>query len=624
VAVTGGLGGTVGTARTVGTVGTAVVAFVARRHRLIAVLLPLTFVPAAVLGSGATHAWRIGTHLERAAGLAGVLQQALTSAQPADARAAAAALRRETAAAEAETRAPGWAAARRLPAVGVDVAAVTAVVTALHEVATGALPPVVATAERLGAAARGGRLQPGNAASWAGDADRTALSAAAEVAGRASDRVAGIDAAALVPQLRRPVRTVQRSLEQAARLLAMGVALTRLLPGLFAADRPRTWLLLFQNPAELRATGGMPGAWMVVRLGGGALTVVEQGAANMTRPFDTPVLPLNADLQGLYGDRIGRFVANVNLTPDFPTAAGLAAEMYRRRTGRTVDGVAALDPVALSYLLRATGPVTFAGTGTLSAANAVRLLLVDAYARTDSAAAKNGYLAEAARAVFDTVASGRLDARAALAALWQMVSERRLLLWSADAAEQGLIEQLPVAGRLPVRDDDGPTVGVFLNDASGAKLNYYLRTAAALSFVRCATERRRLLRVEATFASRVPPSGLPAYVLGLGLAGDPYTMRLNVSVFAPAGGGLVEARLDGRQISVGSGFERERQVSMATLDIRPGTSRTLVLWLDIGTAEEGRTRDLTPQLWTTPTVSGWAIRRAPAGDAGPTPVTSIC
>ena len=43
--------------------------------------------------------------------------------------------------------------------------------------------------------------------------------------------------------------------------------------------------------------------------------------------------------------------------------------------------------------------------------------------------------------------------------------------------------------------------------------------------------------------STAPASGLPPYVLGLGLAGDPYTIRTVVMVFSPAGGSVVDAAL---------------------------------------------------------------------------------
>ena len=86
--------------------------------------------------------------------------------------------------------------------------------------------------------------------------------------------------------------------------------------------------------------------------------MVGQGtASNDLGGFDSPVLRLDPAMRQLYTDRLGIHPADVNFTPHFPTTAILAREMYRRRSGHVVDGVVATDPVALAYLLRATGPV---------------------------------------------------------------------------------------------------------------------------------------------------------------------------------------------------------------------------------------------------------------------------
>jgi len=96
-------------------------------------------------------------------------------------------------------------------------------------------------------------------------------------------------------------------------------------------------------------------------------------------------------------------------------------------------------------------------------------------------------------------------------------------------------------GSLPDREEGGPTtVGVFLNDGSGAKLGYYLTHSAALTGEGCRPDGRRVLRLEINLGSTAPPNGLPADVLGLGLAGDPYTVRTNVMVFSPAGGAIMD------------------------------------------------------------------------------------
>ncbi len=196
------------------------------------------------------------------------------------------------------------------------------------------------------------------------------------------------------------------------------------------------------------------------------------------------MLPLDRDFRALYTDLPGIYPADVNLTPHFPTAAALYREMYRRRTGDTVDGVLATDPVALSYLLRALGPVEVPGQPKLIATTAVRTLLSDTYRRLGSSKAQDRYFAASAQAVFDALLHRTVQPRAVATALSAAVTERRILFWTAHADEQAQLADTRLAGVLPERETV-PTVGVFLNDGSGAKLGYYLDRSATLSAGAC-------------------------------------------------------------------------------------------------------------------------------------------
>jgi hypothetical protein len=363
-----------------------------------------------------------------------------------------------------------------------------------------------------------------------------------------------------------------------------------------------------QNNAEVRATGGLPGAYVVIGADRGAVRIVEQGtAATDLQSFETPVLPLDPDMRSLYTDRLGTYPGDVNFTPHFPTAAALFREMYRLRSGRTVDGVIATDPVALSYLLRATGPVPVPDGPALTSENAVRVLLSEAYARSSSNDAQDRYFAGVARRLFETFVGRPPDFRAALGELARAAGERRILVWSAHADEQRVIAGTVLEGALPTEDGPGPIVGLFLNDGSGSKLSYYLTQKTELVMRSCRRDGRRLLRLRVVFGSTAPTSGLSRGVLGLGLAGDPYTSRTNVLVFSPAGGAVEAARMDGRPVAIGTGTERGRIVAVVTVDLPPGGTRTVEFDLltrklaDPSAAGE-------PRLWTTPTAIPWSSK----------------
>jgi hypothetical protein len=160
-----------------------------------------------------------------------------------------------------------------------------------------------------------------------------------------------------------------------------------------------------------------------------------------------------------------------------------------------------------------------------------------------------------------------------------------------------------LAGALPTDDGKTPAVGVFLNDGSGAKLSYYLTHSATLSVGGCDADGSRELRLRVTLGSTAPRSGLSEAVTGLALSGDPYTVRTNVMVFSPTGGSVADATLDGAEAELGTGVENGRSVAIVTVDLAPGTSKTLAVTLITGPLSASA--PVRPRLYTTPGVTPW-------------------
>jgi hypothetical protein len=147
---------------------------------------------------------------------------------------------------------------------------------------------------------------------------------------------------------------------------------------------------------------------------------------------------------------------------------------------------------------------------------------------------------------------------------------------------------------------------VFLNDGSGAKLGYYLTHSSTLAVGDCVDGDAAELKLHVEIGSTAPKTGLPPSVLGLGLSGDPYTVRTNVMVYSPAGGAIVDARLDGAETDMGTGIERGRAVGVFTIDLPPGTSKTLDVTVMTGKLPQTNGQ-LRPRIWTTPGVAPWPI-----------------
>ncbi len=573
------------------------------RRRHVAVAAGLALVLLAAAGWVGVDGWRAAGNLRTAAALVGTMRQQVVAGDITGARGTLRALRKEAGAAQERTSGIGWRAAGLLPWIGDDLDAARTLAATLADLTENGLPPLLDAAETLS----GGGLTPA-----AGTIDLAVLSQAsgsladgADVVDRSTDRIAALPTGGLDAEVRAAVGQLDGGLTKLSAMLAPAERVARLLPTILGADAPRRYMVLFQNLAEVRATGGMPGAFVVVEAHKGTVSIVDQGsAAGALQTFPEPVLPLDEDAEDLYTDRLGTYPANINLTPHFPTVAQLAREMYRLRTGVTVDGVLATDPVALSYLLRAMGPVPMPSGPPLTADSAVRLLLSQVYAGALTSAQQDAYFATAARATFDALTRRPGDPRDLVTQLMRAAGERRVLFWSGNPDEQQALEGTTLSGVLPADDGARPGVGLFLNDGSGAKLGYYLTQSAEVTAGNCTGDGRRELHVKVTLGSTAPASGLSKSVLGLGLSGDPYTVRTNLMVFSPTGGSIADAFVDGASLPVGSGSERGRQVAVATIDLPPGTQKTFSVTLLSGPLPTVDT-PVTPVVWTTPGVSPW-------------------
>lgn len=218
-----------------------------------------------------------------------------------------------------------------------------------------------------------------------------------------------------------------------------------------------------------------------------------------------------------------------------------------------VDGVIAIDPVALSYILGAVGPVTMPDGEVVTRDNVVELTESTAYLRfpTDQVARKQ-YLQDIASAVVTKMTGPVVSPRQLLDALGKSVSERRIAIWSAVPEDQKLLEQTPLAHVLP--DDAAPFAGVVLNNLGGNKLDYYLRTQIEYAADECRGP-TRASTVSVKLTNAVPNKPLPDYVAGasglspeLGLSLPDGTSVTSVRLFATKGSELAGVILNGERV----------------------------------------------------------------------------
>ncbi|WP_420363711.1 DUF4012 domain-containing protein [Curtobacterium aetherium] len=515
-------------------------------------------------------------HLEQSVALVSTLRTQITDADTAAAQKTAKQLEDHASAARSLTGDPIWGAAQYTPFFGTNLRAVRDVAVVVDDVATGAVRPVAGVVGDLNQDAftpKDGRidLQP------LVDA-QPAVARATRTLSKATGAADAIDTTATLSPVTTAVNQLRNALGTVSRQASTANKVVQLAPAMLGHDGDRSYVLLFQNNAELRAGGGIPGAVALLQVKDGAISLGNQAAGSSFGPYEKPVLPLSADTTSLYGDITGRYMQDVNLTPRFDVTGALAREMWKQKFGQQVDGVLAIDPVTLGYILRATGPVQLPTGDTLTSDNAVRLLLSDVYAKYPDPTVQDAFFASAASAVFEKVSTGGFDTKKFITALTDGTKDNRLRLWSADKAEQEEITGTAIAGDLPTASARTREFGVYLNDGTASKMDYYLDKKVSVGSSVCRKDGRPTSVVEVTLKNTAPAdaaTSLPSYVTGGGQFGtEPGKIKTLVAVYAPANAIYLGASQDGKGAALQTTVDGKHPVAQLRTLLAPGESTT--------------------------------------------------
>lgn len=572
-----------------------------RRRRSTWIVLGLVVVGLAIVGVLlARDISTARTALDDATTQAERLQQQLTSGDTDGAKASLAGLQDSTQTAVDSTSGPLWSVASVVPYVGRNVDAVQVSARSVDDIADRALPPLVSTSRAIDAdlfKPRAGRFDL-----KAFTSIRKPVTTSADVLTENRERLDAIDPDQLLSSVRGPVKDLQGKVASAQQASSAAARALRLAPELLGGDGRRTYLLLFQNNAEARTTGGIPGAMAIVRANQGRLSFDTDFSKDDVKIFAKPVVRLTKDERTTFGTTIGTDVRDINLLPSFPRSASIARTMVQRSTGTKVDGVISLDPVALSYALRGTGAVRVGGDTRLTSENAVEILLNQVYARYEDPAAQDAFFADAARRIFTQVLDGRGDPRKVLSGLDQAVQEHRILMWFPRESEQAEIEPTALSGRLRA-DGTSPRVGVFVNDATSSKMQYYLRQTASVDARSCSADGRQRLTTTATFRSTAPADAaqLPSYIAGTGKHSRVGTQRIGVQLALPAGSDVARLTINGKRRLVSESSFGGRPFVRLALVLKPGQDITVVVDSTTGRDQRGRpVLDVTPGVTKSP------------------------
>jgi len=481
-----------------------------------------------------------------------------------------------TTSADETVQGPLWEYASWVPFVGQNVAAVRATTEATHILVRDALPAsftILGAMQRENIHFEGGgfNLEPFRQALQTLPVVDTAFT-------EAQQKVADVDRADLLPIVDDAVGQVLEVIDTAAPLTHTATEVLPTALTMLGADGPRTYLVVFQNNAEIRATGGEGAAAVYVRADGGRLTL--EGLTGSTT-FESPELSglqhleLPADTLALYDDEFARFSQNYTKTPNFPTSARLF-QTIAAKTGYAVDGVVSLDPVVLGDILSVTGPVTVDGIE-VNADNAVQVLLSDTYLRfPGDQGPADAFFAATSATVFQKLVSGDWDLMKMLDVFSAAGEQQRLYGWFTREEEEQVARVLDIDGTMKADNAETTEVGIFLNDAAVSKLEYYLSTSVAVT----CNAADRTVTTAITMTNSVDRDDLTFHILARrspSYGGSGTSMLLDVLYFAPPGAtitGVDPGEGDAPDLSRASTEDGRTAQSIAIL-LNRGETRTV-------------------------------------------------
>jgi hypothetical protein len=360
-------------------------------------------------------------------------------------------------------------------------------------------------------------------------------------------------------------------------------------------EGPSTYLVLAANNAEMRAGSGMFLQAGTLRVDDGAFELSEFVPTEELF-LDQPGAALDEDMAARWGGLVpNQEWRNLNLSPRFDESARMAADMWASLGRGEVDGVMAIDVVAVQRLLELTGPVEVPSPDgeviTYDAENVRQELLRRQYTQFDDRSERRDQLGEVARGVFDAFNGRPIPAADLVAMMDRTGAERHLLMWSDDPAQQDAWEELGLSGVLP---EDALMLSLL--NRGGTKLDPFMDLRAELD----ATDEGDHWRVEVVVdLTNGAPDALPRYVEGPvdgsgGVAGE-YIGILALSVPASAtepttsapgfavvgddgptrviGANVAVPRGESRQVSIGFDLPREWDVVQVTSGARVPATR---------------------------------------------------
>ena len=468
-----------------------------------------------------------------------------------------------------ELSSPLWMAASIIPVYGQDISGMRDLMTALDDAFDEGLVPLTKTLEA-------------NPPDSLISADRrinvaavTQLLDAVQDAAPSMQKCA--DVAESLPemhieQLKSVVDPAKEKLTTINATFQKAAALAPVAGPVLGANGNRTYLIVAQNSAELRSSGGFPGSMGTLEIRDGEIILNDFSKVyDVLTDTNPSSVSITDEEYALFGAASMDCPRDAGIDPDFTRVASIWAASYEERNVAHLDGVISITPSVVQDILAIVGPVTLSDGTELTGSNATKVLQSDIYwkylaegADPDGTggAVTDALFAQAAHETFNKLFSN-LNADTLIkfaSCMAKDMEDRTVMFWLTDEGEQAILASLDCSGALnddPMR----PELGVFFSLWVGSKMGWYVDIDNQVLEPKKNADGSYTYKMQTTFTDTVSSEEIASG--GEYIIGDIYDYEYGILypclyIYAPAGGSISnlesnssvafeEARHDGLQ-----------------------------------------------------------------------------
>ncbi|GAB4027472.1 MAG: hypothetical protein Fur0011_5640 [Candidatus Microgenomates bacterium] len=263
--------------------------------------------------------------------------------------------------------------------------------------------------------------------------------------------------------------------------------IVKLLPDLLGNPNPRKYLLLFQNDAELRATGGFLTAYATLTITKGKIEPgISEDIYTLDNGFKKKVPapdPIKKYLPLVYNWNL----RDMNLSPDFKVSMDTFTTYMRESTvAPEYDAIIAIDTEVPVRILRVLGPIGVPGFGgQFSAENDPRCNCPQVIYELENIITKPTYeIREGRKSILGPLMNSMLaNMMGSPKAKWaeffniftESIEQKHLLMYFKDENKQMAAEALGAAGRITAYTE-GDYLHINDSNFAGAKSNLFVES----------------------------------------------------------------------------------------------------------------------------------------------------